>query len=68
MPLMNGIDTTKEVKNLIFKGIIPDLPILVSSGDDFSLDWTQFGFDGFIRKPYNKNLLLDTIDKLLNKK
>jgi CheY-like chemotaxis protein len=66
MPVMNGIKAAREIKSLIFQGLIPDVPILASSGDDMSENSIQFGFDGFLRKPYKKKLLLETIFKLIS--
>jgi CheY-like chemotaxis protein len=61
MPEMDGIEATKEIRSLIFKGLLPDVSIIASTGDDFTENFNSLGFDGLLRKPYKKKDFLETI-------
>lgn len=61
MPIMDGIEATKLIKQ-----VKPTIPIIVISGlYGRSIDVT-FGFDDILIKPYNENVLLDTVNKYCN--
>ncbi len=64
MPLMTGVEATREIKKLK-----PDLPIMAItayavSGDEFKL--RKEGFDEYLAKPLQKNELYRKINLLLN--
>jgi CheY-like chemotaxis protein len=61
MPEMDGIEATKEIKSLIFRGLLPDVPVIASTGDDFADNFKSLGFDGLLRKPYKKEVFLETV-------
>jgi CheY-like chemotaxis protein len=59
MPLMNGIEATRQVKK-----IIPGMPVIAQSifhDDSDILSSFQAGCDDFISKPINSSLLLSKI-------
>ena len=63
MPEMNGLDCTKKIRELKFK-----FPIILSSGsliinDNFEI--SKYGANGMIAKPYEFELMLETIKKLI---
>jgi len=66
LPLMTGIEATKKIKK-----IRPELPIIAQTAYAFSEDKKvalQAGCDGFITKPIDNNVLLETVMEHLNKK
>jgi CheY-like chemotaxis protein len=59
MPLMNGIEATRQIKK-----IIPEIPVIAQSAfhdDSDILSSFQAGCDDFISKPINSSLLLSKI-------
>lgn len=63
MPEMNGLDCTKKIRELKFK-----FPIILSSGSliiNDNFDYTKYGANGMIAKPYEFELMLETIKKLI---
>jgi PAS domain S-box-containing protein len=63
LPIMNGIDATKEIRK--FK---PNLPIIAQTAYAFPKDAEnaiKSGCNAFITKPINKLELLETINKLI---
>lgn len=60
MPKMNGIELAKELRK-----IKPDVIIVfVSAYDEYLWDFNQIGGDYYIIKPYNKQTLEMTMEKL----
>ena len=60
MPVTNGVELAKELRKLR-----PDLIIVfVSAYDDYLWDFNQIGGDYYIIKPYNKEVLEMTMEKL----
>ncbi|WP_321321422.1 response regulator [Labilibaculum sp.] len=65
MPVMNGYEATKLIKN-----IKPELPIIAQTAYAMSGDREKIlstGCDLYLSKPVGKNTLLDAINKCLNK-
>lgn len=63
MPEMNGLDCAKKIRELKFK-----FPIILSSGSlviNDNFDYTKYGANGMIAKPYEFEVMLETIKKLL---
>jgi len=63
MPIMNGIDATKEIKRLR-----PDVPIIIQTAyilNDERIRSFEAGCDGFMAKPVKINQLFTTIQSLL---
>ncbi len=62
MPEMNGLDCTRKIRELKFK-----FPIILSSGSliiNDNFDFSKYGANGMIAKPYEFELMLETIKKL----
>lgn len=70
MPVMDGFQTIKRIKE---KKNLADIPVLAVSAkamiDDRKIIY-KYGFEGFIGKPINPNMLISTIRRILkqNKK
>ncbi|WP_461631406.1 response regulator [Labilibaculum euxinus] len=65
MPVMNGYEATKQIKN-----IKPELPIIAQTAYAMSGDREKIlstGCDLYLSKPVGKNTLLDAINKCFNK-
>lgn len=63
MPEMNGLDCAKRIRELKFK-----FPIILSSGSliiNDNFDYTKYGANGMIAKPYEFEVMLETIKKLI---
>jgi PAS domain S-box-containing protein len=61
MPIMNGVEAMKQLKK-----IKPSLPIIAISAFAMESDKQKAleqGFDSYLSKPIDKNLLFNTIDK-----
>ena len=66
MPVLNGIEAAKIIRELY-----PDMPIIAQSAYTAHADIEfalQNGFDEYITKPINKNILFETLSKYLVKK
>ena len=69
MPIMNGYETTKNIRKLddAYKA---NIPIIAMTANVFSDDRDaafEVGMNGFISKPIDINEVLTTIDKFLKK-
>ena len=69
MPIMNGYETTKNIRKLddAYKA---NIPIIAMTANAFSEDRDEafeVGMNGFILKPIDINEVLTTIDKFLKK-
>lgn len=65
MPLMDGYEAMRIIKN-----VIPNLPIIAQTAHALHDDKSKAlhaGFDSYISKPINKDLLISLINKLLMK-
>lgn len=65
MPVLNGIEATKQIKALR-----PDLPIVVQTAHKLSNEaeiLQEAGFDGIITKPIDKKLLFKMMSELWKK-
>lgn len=68
MPIMDGVQCTKEIRNL------PDpkkskLPIIAITGNAANYtpeDFRRLGFDDFIQKPLDYDVVLATVKKFLS--
>ena len=70
MPIMNGYETTKNIRKLDdeYKA---NIPIIAMTANAFSEDRDEafeVGMNGFISKPIDINEVLTTIDKILKDK
>lgn len=67
MPQMDGIQCTKEIRKLADpkKSNIPIIAITGNAANHTPEDFRKFGFDDFIQKPLNYDLVLATVKKIL---
>ena len=68
MPQMDGIQCTKEIRKLAdpTKNKIPIIAITGNAANHTLEDFRKFGFDDFIQKPLNYDLVLATVKKILS--
>lgn len=66
MPLMNGYEVTKRIKQS--GKTIPIIALTAHAMKEERMRALNFGFSGFLPKPINANELIHTIQKLLNDK
>lgn len=68
MPVMDGIQCTREIRNLS-DPIKSKLPIVAISGNAANYtpeEFRKLGFNEFIQKPLDYDLVLATVKKILN--
>lgn len=66
MPKMDGYQALKHIRKLNNSNShIPIIALSAHISEDESKDITQFGFNDYLSKPINKNILLKTIKKCL---
>lgn len=69
MPLMDGIECTKQIRSLS-NSTKANIPIIAITGNlkNFTKEeYRSFGFDDFLQKPLNYDLLLATVKKTLSR-
>jgi CheY-like chemotaxis protein len=68
MPQMDGIQCTKEIRKLTDpkKNSIPIIAISGNAANHTPEDFRKFGFNEFIQKPLNYDLVLATVKKILS--
>ena len=62
MPILNGIDAVKQIRNNKYKGIIVGL----SGNENRINDYKEYGFDYFLLKPIDYTSINNYINKILN--
>lgn len=65
MPVMNGLEATKLIKN-----VKPDIPVIAQTAYAMETDRAhslEAGCDDYISKPIRRVLLLEILNKFLNK-
>ena len=69
MPIMNGYETTKNIRKLddAYKANIPIIAMTANAFSDDRDAAFEVGMNGFISKPIDINEVLTTIDKFLKK-
>lgn len=65
MPLMNGYDATMEIRK--FNSVIPIIAQTAFAREDDKRRALESGCNDYIAKPVKKDVLLEMIEKLLNK-
>ncbi len=68
MPVMDGVECTRQIRALA-DPIKSKLPIIAISGNIHNYtpeEFRRLGFDDFIQKPLNYDVLLATVKKILN--
>ena len=70
MPIMNGYETTKNIRKLDdeYKANIPIIAMTANAFSDDRDAAFEVGMNGFISKPIDINEVLTTIDKILKDK
>ena len=70
MPIMNGYETTKNIRKLddAYKANIPIIAMTANAFSDDRDAAFEVGMNGFISKPIDINEVLTTIDKILKDK
>eukprot|EP01016_Furgasonia_blochmanni_P022955 TRINITY_DN2490_c0_g1_i2.p1 TRINITY_DN2490_c0_g1~~TRINITY_DN2490_c0_g1_i2.p1 ORF type:complete len:344 (-),score=65.50 TRINITY_DN2490_c0_g1_i2:147-1178(-) len=66
MPVMDGFEATKSLKQLMAQRLLPDVPIVgctALSGEGESQKCSQVGMDGFLTKPVSHGKLLALLSK-----
>ena len=68
MPQMDGIECTKAIRKLADpkKNSIPIIAITGNAANHTPEDFRKFGFNEFIQKPLNYDLVLATVKKILS--
>jgi CheY-like chemotaxis protein len=68
MPQMDGIECTKAIRKLAdpAKNSIPIIAITGNAANHTPEDFRKFGFNEFIQKPLNYDLVLATVKKILS--
>ena len=67
MPGMDGIETSRRIKNHPAIDQVPTIVMITAYGREEVIDQArQIDLDGFLMKPVNPSLLLDTILQILN--
>lgn len=65
MPVMDGIELCKHIKNSIETSHIPVLLLTAKTGESSQIDAYESGADAYIKKPFNLNILYARIKNLL---
>lgn len=63
MPVMDGIELCKEIKNNIYWSHIPIILLTARTAEEHQIEGLEFGADDYITKPFNMSLLRLKIDK-----
>jgi len=58
LPKKNGREAAKVIKENF-----PDIPVVATTAYKFGIEGDDAIFDGYLRKPFTKNLLAEKIDK-----
>ncbi|WP_087460537.1 hybrid sensor histidine kinase/response regulator [Oleiphilus messinensis] len=66
MPEMNGIETTRRIKNIQGLGALPKILMVTAFGREEVMHLAEgAGLDGFLIKPVNASILFNTINSVL---
>lgn len=66
MPIMDGLEFTKKVKNNFATSHIPVLLLTAKSSTDVRIEGYKSGADGYIAKPFDAELLTARINSMVN--
>lgn len=61
MPVMDGIEATRKIKS--FRQSLPIIAVSAYCLDDDQKGLKEVGFDDFVFKPVNKNILLEKVSE-----
>lgn len=65
MPKMNGLDLCKQIKSDLYTSHIPVILLTARSTEEHKISGYQSGADEYLSKPFNLDILLLRIDKLI---
>lgn len=65
MPVMNGIELTKELKSNIATSHIPVILLTARTDEESQIEGMEIGVDAYINKPYNPDLLKVSVKKMI---
>ncbi len=65
MPIKNGIELCKTLKNDVRTSHIPIILLTAKAGDDNELEGVKTGADDYITKPFNQDLLTVKIENII---
>ncbi len=68
MPIMNGLDATKEIKRIPSRKDTPIIAVTASSMHFEDEDIKSSGFDGFLDKPVSRTQILNELTKHIKSK
>lgn len=71
MPIMDGYEASRSLRNMMCKGLIPDVPIIAINANVGNSDkdiWLKNGMDYFLAKPLKKTELLREMEIALRRK
>ncbi|MFH1062229.1 MAG: response regulator [Candidatus Omnitrophota bacterium] len=67
LPLMDGFEVCKKLKDDPQTAAIPVIFLSASSAEDLSSKSKEYNAEGFMRKPFEPDELLRTIEKMIGK-
>jgi signal transduction histidine kinase/DNA-binding response OmpR family regulator len=65
MPIMDGIELCKQVKNNIYWSHIPVILLTARTAEEYQIEGLELGADDYITKPFNFDLLRLRIQKFI---
>ncbi len=65
MPMMNGFELTKHIKNNELTASIPVLLLTAKSSDETHLEGLNSTADAYLTKPFNNDILKATVNQLI---
>ncbi len=65
MPVMDGIEMSKELRKLAIYRFTPILMLTTESDKEKKIEGKQAGITGWIVKPFNPDTLIKTVEKVL---
>ncbi len=71
MPIMNGLESTRCIRDPQSEYYNPDIPIVAMTANAMKGDkesWLEVGMNDYIPKPINHEVIKQTLEKLLNTK
>ncbi len=67
MPNMDGMELCRAIKDDVKIAHIPVILLTAKSGEEFQLEGLRQGADDYVTKPFNMDILLSRIEKLIAK-
>jgi signal transduction histidine kinase/DNA-binding response OmpR family regulator/ligand-binding sensor domain-containing protein len=67
MPNMDGMELCRSIKADVHTSHIPVILLTAKSGEEFQLEGLRQGADDYVTKPFNMDILLNRIEKLIAK-